>query len=233
MNIVCVGAHPDDAECLAGGLLAKYARRGDTVWICYVTNGEKGHFHIPPRELAAIRRAEAEAACRVLGARPVFLEVPDGELQPTLEMRGRVMDVLRQARADVIFSHHPYDYHPDHLATGQLAFDASYLSSVPHFKTPHAATTAAPTLYYLNSAVTGGLGEPRYVDISETIEIKMESLAQHRSQLEWLDEHDGGDVLARWREQSRMHGLACGVAYAERVLSRRLLPVDQEARLLP
>jgi LmbE family N-acetylglucosaminyl deacetylase len=233
MNILCVGAHPDDPEGSAGGLLAKYARRGDAVYVCYATNGEKGHYHIPPAQLATIRRGEAEAACRVLGAQPIFLEVPDGELEVTMAMRRRVMDVLRRTRPDVVLSHHPFDYHPDHLATGQLVFDASYLASVPHFKTEEPACAVAPTLYYLDSAVSGGLGEPRYVDIGETIELKMESLAQHRSQVEWLNEHDGGDVLARWRDRARAHGIACGVRYAERVFARRAVPVDQEARLLP
>lgn len=121
LHVVCVGAHPDDPESGCGGTLARYAAAGHRVTIVYLTRGEAG---IPGKthvEAAAIRTAEAEAACRILGAKPVFAGQIDGATEVTPERTRAFTAMLLDDRPDVVLTHWPIDTHPDHQAASLLA----------------------------------------------------------------------------------------------------------------
>src|SRR5581483_1218632 len=126
MRILAVGAHPDDLEILCGGTLAKYRARGDTVVMAHASYGDKGHFVIPPDELTRIRRAEAQAAAQVIGAECVELGFADMQVENTQPGRLRVIDLLREVRPDVVFTHHPDDYHTDHTELAALVLHATF-----------------------------------------------------------------------------------------------------------
>ena len=130
-RLLILGAHPDDAEFHAGGLAARYRERGHVVKMVSVTNGAAGHHRIGPDELTAVRRAEAAAAGRVIGAEYETWDFPDARLQPTLEVRERIIREIRTFRPDLVLTHRVNDYHPDHRAVGQAVQDASYLVTVP------------------------------------------------------------------------------------------------------
>ena len=118
MNIVCIGAHPDDAEWYAGGSMVLWSERGHKVYAVSVTKGDIGHHEIGSEELAEIRRAEAEEAAKRGGYESIILDFPDGSLMPTLDARKVIVSLLRKLNADVVLTHRPFDYHPDHRACG-------------------------------------------------------------------------------------------------------------------
>jgi LmbE family N-acetylglucosaminyl deacetylase len=131
LNIVVFGAHPDDAEYKAGGCGAKWAKQGHHVLLCSVTNGDIGHWQMAGGPLAARRTAEVAACSKILGTTSLVLDIHDGELEPNLENRKKIIRVIREWKADLVISHRPWDYHPDHRYVGVLVQDAAYMVTVP------------------------------------------------------------------------------------------------------
>ena len=149
MNILCAGAHPDDAEFYAGGSMIQWATAGHRVTAVSLTNGDAGHHETPLPELAARRRAEALEAARRGGYEAVTWDVHDGELMPTLELRREMVRLIRRCRADVVLCHRPYDYHPDHRYTGVLVQDAAFMVTVPHVCPEEPALETNPVFLYM------------------------------------------------------------------------------------
>lgn len=140
LRVIAFGAHPDDAELKAAGVAALWATRGHKVKFVSMTNGDVGHFEMAGGPLARRRKAEVAECARILGIETEVLDIHDGELMPTLENRKTVARLIRQWQADVVLSHRPNDYHPDHRYTGVLADDAAVLVMAPFF-TPDVAPT--------------------------------------------------------------------------------------------
>jgi N-acetylglucosamine malate deacetylase 1 len=233
MRILAIGAHPDDLELLCSGTLAKYAARGDHVTMCTLAAGDKGHFHIGTAELTEIRRNEAQSAADLIGADYIPLLIPDCEVYVNHETVMRVVEVIRQARPDVVITHSPTDYMPDHVATSQLAFAASFHATVPHYRTESEAHDGIPPVYYMDTLVGLDFEPTEYVDITDTFETKKRLMQCHNSQITWLMEHDNYDVLAALETCAKYRGLQCGVAFAEAFTpARRWLRMRPE-RLLP
>jgi LmbE family N-acetylglucosaminyl deacetylase len=133
LRIIAFGAHPDDCEFKMGGVAAKWAAMGHHVKLVSVTNGDIGHWRMAGGPLARRRTAEAHEAARRLGVTSEVLDIHDGELMPTLENRKKITRLIREWKADVVFSHRPNDYHPDHRYTGVLVQDSAYMVAVPFF----------------------------------------------------------------------------------------------------
>src|SRR6188768_3102622 len=133
LRIICFGAHPDDCELQAGGVGALWAAQGHHVKFVSVTNGDIGHWRDAGGPLARRRKAEVEQAARVLGIATEVLDIHDGELLPTLENRRTITRLIREWKADIVMSHRPNDYHPDHRYVGVLVQDAAYMVAVPRF----------------------------------------------------------------------------------------------------
>src|SRR5687768_15931458 len=133
IRVIAFGAHPDDCELAAGGVAAKWAALGHKFKCVSVTNGDIGHAVQKGDALARRRRAEVGEAARILGIETEVLDNHDGELLPTLENRRAVARLIRQWQADVVISHRPNDYHPDHRYTGVLVNDAAFMVQVPFF----------------------------------------------------------------------------------------------------
>ncbi|MBK94918.1 MAG: GlcNAc-PI de-N-acetylase [Planctomycetaceae bacterium] len=133
LRIVCFGAHPDDAEYKSGGTAALWAEQGHHVLLVSVTNGDIGHWKMAGGELAKRRTAESAECAKRLGAHSKVLDIHDGELLPTLENRKTICRIIRQWQADIVISHRPWDYHPDHRYTGILVQDAAFMVTVPFF----------------------------------------------------------------------------------------------------
>src|ERR1044072_2775660 len=124
LQIVCVGGHPDDPESGCGGTLARYAAAGPRVTILYLTRGEAGIQGKTHDEAAAIRSAECEAACRILGAKPVFAGQIDGATVVDAKAADSLGRLLAAERPDVVFTQWPIDTHADHQAASLLTFRA-------------------------------------------------------------------------------------------------------------
>lgn len=133
LRIIVFGAHPDDAEFKTGGVAAKWAKLGHQVKLVSVTNGDIGHWEISGAPLAKRRAEESKAAADKLGVTSEVLDIHDGELEPTLENRKTITRLIRSWQADIVISHRPWDYHPDHRYVGVLVQDAAFMVTVPFF----------------------------------------------------------------------------------------------------
>lgn len=189
MRILAFGAHPDDCDVKVGGTAALWTRLGHTVQFVSVTNGDAGHHEIGGVELARRRKAEAEAAGRVLGITYQVLDIHDGELEPTLANRRRVIEIIRAFQPDLILSPRPNDYHPDHRYTATLVQDAAYMVTVPNIAAHTLHLRDNPAICY----VSDHFQKPYpftpdvVVDISEVMPLKLDMLHCHTSQMyEWL-----------------------------------------------
>lgn len=133
LRIIVFGAHPDDAEYKAGGTAALWAELGHHVKLVSVTNGDIGHWAMAGGPLARRRSAESGEVAKTLGVSSEVLDIHDGELMPTLENRRKITRLIREWNADIVISHRPWDYHPDHRYVGVLVQDAAYMVAVPFF----------------------------------------------------------------------------------------------------
>ena len=131
LRIICFGAHPDDCEIGAGGTAVLWAKAGHHVKFVSVTNGDIGHWREAGGPLFLRRKAEVEATATALGIAVQVLDIHDGELEPTLENRRKIIRLIREWKADIVLSHRSNDYHPDHRYTGILVQDAAYMVTVP------------------------------------------------------------------------------------------------------
>ena len=139
LRIIAFGAHPDDCEWGAGGSAALWAAQGHHVKFVSCTNGDIGHWGMAGGPLAKRRAAEVRASDAILGTTPQVLDIHDGELMVTMDNRRTICRLIREWKADVVISHRPNDYHPDHRYVGVLVMDAAYMVTVPFFcpDTPH------------------------------------------------------------------------------------------------
>lgn len=133
LNILVIGAHPDDADLCAGGTAVKWAAEGHRVKFLSLTNGDAGHQSQGGGALAKRRRNEAREVAKRLGiAEYEVLDNHDGELLPSLDVRLQVIRQIRSWNADVVILPRPNDYHPDHRNTGLVVQDAAYMVIVPN-----------------------------------------------------------------------------------------------------
>jgi LmbE family N-acetylglucosaminyl deacetylase len=149
-RILCIGAHPDDAELGAAGTAALWVAKGCPVKFVSVTNGDIGHWKESGPELARRRKAEVEHGARLIGYDFEILDNHDGELQPTLENRKEITRLIREWKADVVITHRPNDYHPDHRYTSVLVQDAAYMVTVPRFLPEVPALKDNPVFLYFS-----------------------------------------------------------------------------------
>jgi len=215
MNILAIGAHPDDLEILCGGTLAKYAKTGHKVFMVHLCDGNKGGKNITPSELAKIRAEEAKKAASLINAEVLNPIASDLELYNTKEMRKKVVDIIRYAKPDIIITHSPEDYMPDHIITSQLVFDSAFTATLPNYKTEYPAHQLITPIFYMDTLVGLKFQPTHYVDITDFFGIKREMLLCHKSQYKWIKGHHLSDPLNIIETMSRFRGLQCGVAYAE------------------
>lgn len=233
MRVLAVGAHPDDIEILCAGTLARYASEGAHVSMCVATDGAAGHMEIPPEELAEIRERETRASADVIGADLLWLGFPDELVFDDERTRLRFVDAIRRARPDVILTHPPDDYHPDHRAVSSLVFNASFVATLPNIETEHDAHGTVPPIRYMDTLAGKGFHPTEFVDITETFATKQRMLECHVSQLEWLREHDDIDVVEFMTVVSKTRGIQAGVVYAEGFREADTWPRTKPYRLLP
>ncbi len=215
MRILAVGAHPDDLEILCGGTLAKYANKGHKIFMAHLCNGDMGGKNITPEELAEIRDKEAKKSASLIGAEVLGPIAGDLDLYNTKEMRIEVVDIIRYAKPDIIITHSPEDYMPDHTITGQLVFEAAFTATLPNYKTKYPAHELITPIYYMDTVVGLKFQPTHYVDITDFFEIKKKMLLCHESQYKWIKGHHLSDPINLIETMSKFRGLQCGVLYAE------------------
>lgn len=233
MNILAVGAHPDDLEILCGGTLALYAQRGDRVTMVCAANGDCGSAQHSREEIAAIRDQEARAAAALIGAEYVCLGFSDLEIGTDIEARMKMADVIRRVQPDVLFMHAPDDYMMDHRDAYTLAEHASFDATVPNLVTDHPATQSPAPIFIMDTVAGLGFEPTEFVDVSDVFGTKMKMVECHQSQVAWIQHHDATAPAKMMEIQSAFRGMQCGVRHAEgfrpqftwgRMVPRRLLP---------
>ena len=234
MRVLAVGAHPDDLEILCGGTLARFVQDGHEVVMCNATLGDRGTFEHTSEEIARIRLHEARRAAELAGATHVTLGFSDGEVHAgDDDQRTAVIDLVRDVRPDLIITHSTGDYMSDHDETSKLVFDCSFHATLPLLQTGRPYYETVTPMYFMDTVMGLGFQPIEYVDVTSTIETKVAMLEAHATQLTWLRDHDGIDIVEQMRAVTRFRGLQCRVQYAEgftpcltwlRATSRRLLP---------
>lgn len=192
-TVLCLVPHPDDAEYYAGGLIAKLVLEGATVYIAVTTDGIKGSFELAGKELSDARHAEMVNSAKVLGAEePIFLGYTDFEvdlLAPGV-LRERYIYLIRKFKPKIVITEDPFwlgETHPDHRVVAMAAMEAIHYARLPRIHPQHLKEGFEPHIvpekYYYSE-------DPKkfnkIVDITSTFEKKMESLAAHKSQIEFL-----------------------------------------------
>jgi len=225
LRILCLHAHPDDAEILAGGTLALLAERGHKVIIASMTAGDCGSDTRRPEEISDIRRTEAARAAAMIGAEYVCLGFHDLMIFQDDAARRRVTAALRKHRADIILTASPRDYHCDHEATSLLVRDACFACSAPNYGTaafgPAPALTQIPHLYFVDpieGVDRDGVPQPPQfvVDVGSVMETKKRMLASHESQRAWLQrQHRIDDYIDQMEQWSAKRGALAGLAFGE------------------
>jgi LmbE family N-acetylglucosaminyl deacetylase len=234
VRVLAVGAHPDDLEILCGGTIARFVAEGHSVVMCNASHGDRGSFVHSSEEITRIRMNEARRAAQIAGAEHETLGLSDGEVNAgDLLQRRMVADLVRRAKPDLILTHAPGDYMVDHNEISKLVFDASFLATLPLYETEAPHHPVVTPIYYFETITGLGFEPTEFVDVSEHIDTKAAMLEAHESQLTWLRDHDGVDIVEQMKTATRFRGLQCGVAYAEgfapcltwlRTTTRRLLP---------
>jgi LmbE family N-acetylglucosaminyl deacetylase len=181
---LCIAAHPDDIEFYCGGTLLKMTSRGVIVDFVLATSGDKGTRDATKSraKVARIREREQEAAAYVLGTKRVaFLRHPDAELMESLELRKEFVREIRESKPDVLLTFDPnggYRYHPDHRVVGRVALDAAW----PSARDPLTYPDAGPPHETAEAWCFAGLEPTLEVDVSDTLEGKIEARLAHVSQ---------------------------------------------------
>lgn len=231
--VVSIHAHPDDQEFSVAGTLAKWARAGAEIYSIVITSGDAGSNEPQYDEtykpiLAKLREGEQRAANQIIGVKEtVFLGYPDGTLVPSLELRRELTRLIRKYKPDVVVSGDPssrffgnsYMNHPDHRAAADVACDAVFPSAGTRLiftELLHEGYEPHNVRYlYLHGSEKTDV----WVDISTTIDTKVEALHQHKSQLgEW-------DVNQAMREWAASSGKEQGLAFAESF--RRMVLIEE------
>ena len=201
-----ITAHPDDAEFMAGGTIAKLVDLGLEVTLAVATSGDKGtrDINLRPQELAAIREAEQRAAARVLGLhRVIFMGYPDGFLIEGHELRGHVVKLIRQLRPDIIVTwdgFRPSFNHTDHRAVGRVVRDALYPAAHdPHYY-PEFNTDGAGPWRTAEALLAATEDANLHVDVAPYLEKKVDAILCHTSQIDVISRDE---MLKRWRERAR------------------------------
>lgn len=194
LRLLALVAHPDDAEIHSGGLATIYRQLGHVVKFVSITNGEAGHFEQGGQPLVDRRRLEAEESARLIGAEAEVWNNPDGQLLPTLDVRWQVIREIRRFKPDLLLTHRPNDYHPDHRAVGHLVRDASFLVTVPNVASDVPALQRDPVVLYMADRFTSPspLRPDVVIDITAQVDTVVNMLACHASQFfEWLPYNKG------------------------------------------
>jgi LmbE family N-acetylglucosaminyl deacetylase len=236
MNILAIFSHPDDIETFCGGTLLKYKKQGHKIFFALTTSGDQGsNVHASREEIGAQREQEQLGAAKYYDAPIQFLRFHDQRWYDGEEGRRAVLNAMRWANPDVIFTNYPEDPSVDHHVTAQMVSDL--MLSLPGKLLPadEAPCEKVPTLFYADTM------EPRffpeaYVDITDEIDDKIKSRDCHLSQVAWMRRvasFSDYDAEGQIRTVAAFRGLQTGCKYAEGFRAFRILGYMPNFNLLP
>ena len=214
-RVLAVVAHPDDAELLCAGTLARARVDGAAIGVAVLCQGEKGQPSRPVKNLAAVRHREMRAAAKLLGAEVFFGQILDGDLADTPTQRRIVIQIIRKFRPTLVIAHHPSDYHADHRAAFALSEAASWFAASRGRRSASKPLVHPPAMWITDTVNALNFNPGFFVDVSEHLELKRRMLACHRSQLLRGDDGDFSPLDELLVRQTAMRGVQAGVKAAE------------------
>lgn len=220
MNILAIGAHPDDVEWYCGGTLAKYASQGHKIFTATATNGNVGSATLSKEEIAKVRKEEARRAAAHIGAEYICLDYDDEMFYEDKDVRLKFIDLVRYCKADIILTHNPVDYNPDHMLTSKIVSDINVMIPIAKLQTKNKPVDKIPHIVYFEPYLGLGFIPTEYVDISDFIEVKKAMCYEHQSQISWMQENyketiGNSDFFEDVAINAKYRGRQCGVQYAE------------------
>ncbi len=216
MRVLAIMCHPDDMELNCCGTLIKYKQAGHDVISCHAANGNMGHVEIMPDPLREIRAKEAQKAGALAGIEVISADINDLTMNAANEEQlKKILRIVRYAQPDVIITHAPEDYCSDHVELSKLVFNASFSATCPHFMPELGPVAPLSAIYFTDTSRSVNFTPSEFVDITDVIELKEQMLACHESQIKWLMDHDGLDVIGHQRIRAEHWGTQCKVKYAE------------------
>lgn len=180
-----IGGHPDDADTFAGCAAIKWAERGARVRFLSVCNGDKGWHLVPNDGIAERRRGETQSAARIYGIEAYDIwNVPDCEIEPTLELRRRMTRMVREFAPHVILTHRTCDYHADHRACSQLIQDMTYMLGLPNWCPETPVPGVRPAVFFMTDDFDfpSVLRPDAVVIADDVMDRYLDALASHVSQ---------------------------------------------------
>jgi LmbE family N-acetylglucosaminyl deacetylase len=214
-RVLAVVAHPDDAEVLCAGTLARAKRDGAAIGICVLCRGDRGRPAAPIANLGAVRRKEMAAAAKLLGATLLRGEFGDGQLMDGPAQRKKLIQLYRRFRPTLVLAHWREDYHPDHRAAGALAEAVSWFCASAGYRTPGAVMPSQPALWWMDTMNMTGFEPGFFIDVSDQIDVKRRMLACHKSQLRRASDGDFAPLEEQMIRQAHARGAQAGVIAAE------------------
>lgn len=221
MNILAIGAHPDDVEMMCGGTMAKYAAQGHKVFLATATSGNIGSATHSMEEIAIIRKKEAANSAAIIGAEYLCLDYDDEMFFEDRSVRLAFINLVRYCQADVILTHNPVDYNPDHELTSKIINDIAVMIPIAHLKTEEPPCDKIPSIFYFEPAVGMGFVPTHYVDITDFYETKKQMFGCMESQKAWMAANyvslraNPELFFDSMRIMSEYRGMQAGVKYAE------------------
>jgi len=225
LDILVVGAHPDDAEIGCGGTIAHYIKMGKKVGILDLSNGEPTPFGTVEK-----RMAEAQNAADILRVNTrITLDLTNRYIENTIESRIKVSEVFRKFRPKVIITHPPTDYHPDHVACHHLVNAAKFQSKLSKTESKLPEYYPPIVIYFDHSHMRKQRKVDFLVDISDSYDEKIRSLKAYKSQ---FVENKSHSTLFEWLEaRCRYLGSLIKVDYAEGFISPEFFMVQDLTKL--
>jgi LmbE family N-acetylglucosaminyl deacetylase len=209
MRVIVIAPHPDDDAIGCGGSIIQHVQRGDTVQVVYITSGEHGSPVYTPAELATIREGEAAQGAQILGAqRTTFLRQSDGNVSYSLELVNHFIELIRTEKPNVLYLPHSADGHKDHQQTFAIVTEALGRAQGQSF--PELGGRGWNIDIILGYEVWTPLPSFQYVnDISDVIEVKLQALREHKSQLANVQYDEAVRSLNRFRGVMTERGAYC------------------------
>lgn len=220
-RVLAVVAHPDDAELLCAGTLARAKADGSAIGVCVLCRGDKGQPDPPIENLAEVRRMEMNAAAQLLGADLLEGGFDDGELFDSVETRTAVVELFRRFRPTLVLAHARDDYHADHRAASALAEAASWFCASAGRQTASPPLERQPELWWMDTVAMVGFKPHLYVDVSAFVELKRQMLRCHRSQLARGADSDFAPLEHVMIRQVETRGAQAGAPAAEAFRTHR------------
>lgn len=233
IKILAVGAHPDDVEIGCFGTLDACVKRGDTVIVCSLTNGNLGHRQLSKEELERTRLIEGARASSVIGAHYTCLGHDDMTLDASDSAQiEKLTDLIRSVQPDLIITHGEGDSHPDHTEANKLVLKCTTLSALRNYRSDSKPVADAVPVYYMEGSEGRDLHPDIYVDITGSFENKIRALGEHASQLNFMQDDTARDYIHYIEVLGGYRGWQCNVRVAEAFsyCDRRMRPTT---RLLP